>query len=580
MNGDVLNGDVVIGDPADAHPAGGLLDQGLLARARALAQASRRGLVAELEGLTGREPRAIVRALAAPFALPVMETAAMLSQAPAFDLLPLAQAMSRHCVLLRDGAGHLTGVLADPFDLDLQTWLGAHARATASRPLDLCLALQSDIQAYLSKQEESARAVDSLVGAAGEGRRDGKSAQVLSFASVSEAGSPAVKLVNSTLYDALKAGASDIHLESTATGLAVKYRVDGVLDHAATVGGVELAEHIVSRLKVLAELDIAERRIPQDGSFRVESGGRDIDLRVSIMPSIHGEDAVIRILDKRAMIESYGALTLEALGFDAPSLATLRTLAREAYGMLLVTGPTGSGKTTTLYAALTEIHTGREKIITIEDPVEYQLPGILQIPVNEKKGLTFAKGLRSILRHDPDKIMVGEIRDRETAEIAVQSALTGHLVLTTVHANNVFDVFGRFTHMGIDPYAFVSALNGIWAQRLIRMNCPHCAARYEPDPQELASVHLEREDVRNDVFMRGKGCGDCRGTGYRGRRSIAEILTLDDEIRELIVDKQPIRRIKAAAHASGTRSLRLAALDLVRRGATTIDEIKRVTLHA
>jgi general secretion pathway protein E len=557
-----------------------LLDPGLLARARALAQASRRGLVAELEGLSGREPRHIVRELAAPFGLPVMETAAMLALAPAFDLLPLAQAMSRHCVLLRDGAGRLSGVLADPFDLDLQTWLGAQARATPRNPLALSLALQSDIQAYLSKQEESARAVDSLVGGGGDARRDGKSAQVLSFASVSEAGSPAVKLVNSTLYDALKAGASDIHLESTATGLAVKYRVDGVLDHAATVGGVELAEHIISRLKVLAELDIAERRIPQDGSFRVESGGRDIDLRVSIMPSIHGEDAVIRILDKRAMIESYGALTLEALGFDAPSLATLRTLAQEAYGMLLVTGPTGSGKTTTLYAALTEIHNGREKIITIEDPVEYQLPGILQIPVNEKKGLTFAKGLRSILRHDPDKIMVGEIRDRETAEIAVQSALTGHLVLTTVHANNVFDVFGRFTHMGIDPYAFVSALNGIWAQRLIRMNCPHCAARYEPDAQELASVHLAIEDVGDYVFMRGKGCGDCRGTGYRGRRSIAEILTLNDEIRELIVDKQPIRRIKAAAQANGTRSLRLAALDLVRRGATTIDEIKRVTLHA
>ncbi|MCD2518905.1 GspE/PulE family protein [Massilia sp. G4R7] len=563
-----------------AQPADNLLDPGLLGRARALAAASRRGLVAELEGLTGREPRRIVRELAAPFGLPVMETAAMLALAPAFDLLPLAQAMSRHCVLLRDGAGRLSGVVADPFDLDLQTWLGAQARADARHPLPLCLALQSDIQAYLSKQEESARAVDSLVGGGGDARRDGKSAQVLSFASVSEAGSPAVKLVNSTLYDALKAGASDIHLESTAGGLSVKYRIDGVLDHAATVGGIELAEHIISRLKVLAELDIAERRIPQDGSFRVESGGRDIDLRVSIMPSIHGEDAVIRILDKRAMIESYGALTLEALGFDAPSLATLRTLAEEAYGMLLVTGPTGSGKTTTLYAALTEIHNGREKIITIEDPVEYQLPGILQIPVNEKKGLTFAKGLRSILRHDPDKIMVGEIRDRETAEIAVQSALTGHLVLTTVHANNVFDVFGRFTHMGIDPYAFVSALNGIWAQRLIRMNCPHCAARYAPDALELASVHLAPDEVGDYVFMRGKGCGDCRGTGYRGRRSIAEILTLNDEIRELIVDKQPIRRIKAAAQANGTRSLRLAALDLVRVGATTIDEIRRVTLHA
>ncbi len=557
-----------------------MIDAALLARARAQSLHTQRPLMAELEVLSGLDSRVIVRELAQPFGLSVMETAEMLSQLPAFDLLPLAHALARHCVLLRGAAGELTGVIADPFDLDLQTWLETQARATPAAPLRLRLALQSDIQAYLSKQEESARAVDTLVAGVSEGRRDGKTAAVLSFASVSEAASPAVKLVNSTLYDALKAGASDIHLESTAGGLAVKYRVDGVLDHATSVNGIEVAEHIISRLKVLAELDIAERRVPQDGSFRVESGGREIDLRVSIMPSIHGEDAVIRILDKRAMIEAYGSLTLEALGFDAASLVSLRTLAQEAYGMLLVTGPTGSGKTTTLYAALTEIHNGREKIITIEDPVEYQLPGILQIPVNEKKGLTFAKGLRSILRHDPDKIMVGEIRDRETAEIAVQSALTGHLVLTTVHANNVFDVFGRFTHMGIDPYAFVSALNGIWAQRLVRMNCPHCAAQYTPTDAELAAVNLERNDVHDYLFMQGKGCGDCRGTGYKGRRSIAEILTLNDEIRELIVDKRPIRQIKQAAYENGTRSLRLAALDLVKRGATTLTEIKRVTLHA
>jgi general secretion pathway protein E len=552
--------------PLDTNPDTAI-DADLLARARTQSRQTRHSLVEELQGLSGLEARQVARELATLFGLTVMETAEMFGQQPAFDRLPLAHAMARQCVLLRDAGGGMTGVIADPFDLDLQTWLQAQAGCTPANPLHLRLALQSDILAYLGKQEESARAVDTLVGDSGRGeggpgRREGRTASVLSFASVSEAASPAVKLVSSTLYDALKAGASDIHLESTPS---TRYLT---------------AEHIISRLKVLAELDIAERRIPQDGSFRVESGGREIDLRVSIMPSIHGEDAVIRILDKRAMVEAYGALTLEALGFDAPSLVTLRQLAQEAYGMLLVTGPTGSGKTTTLYAALTEIHNGREKIITIEDPVEYQLPGILQIPVNEKKGLTFAKGLRSILRHDPDKIMVGEIRDRETAEIAVQSALTGHLVLTTVHANNVFDVFGRFTHMGIDPYAFVSALNGIWAQRLIRMNCPHCAVGYAPSEAELASAHLNVDDVRDYGFMRGLGCGDCRGTGYKGRRSIAEILTLNDEIRELIVDKQPIRRIKAAAAANGTRSLRLAALDLVRRGATTIEEIRRVTLHA
>jgi general secretion pathway protein E len=556
-----------------------VIDMAILQQARALAQQSQRCVIVELEALTHADPRRLVQASAALFGLSVMETSEMLALSPAFELLPLSTSMQRHCVLLRGFEGQLIGVIADPFDEDLQTWLQAQADRQATDSLDIRLASQSDIQAYLSKLEESVRAVDNLVQSGAEGRRDGKTAAILSFASVSEAASPAVKLVNSTLYDALKAGASDIHLESTPGGLAVKYRVDGVLDHATTVNGSETAEQVISRLKVLAELDIAERRIPQDGSFRVESGGREIDLRVSIMPSIHGEDAVIRILDKRAMIEAYGALTLEALGFDAPSLIKLRSLAEEAYGMLLVTGPTGSGKTTTLYAALTEIHNGRDKIITIEDPVEYQLSGILQIPVNEKKGLTFAKGLRSILRHDPDKIMVGEIRDKETAEIAVQSALTGHLVLTTVHANNVFDVFGRFNHMGIDPYAFVSALNGIWAQRLIRLNCPRCAVPYVPSDADLARVDLQRADTGDYLFKQGAGCGDCRGTGYKGRRAIAEILTLNDKIREMVIEKRAIRQIKEAARKNGTRSLREAALELVKSGETTLVEIKRVTLH-
>jgi general secretion pathway protein E len=552
-----------------------VLDAALLQRARKQAQLSQRTMISELERLTGAGPRDLVLALAGEFGLQVVETAQMLALAPAFDRLPLSKAMQRHCVLLRDSAGQSIAVIADPFDTDLHTWL----ETRAGMPLLYRLALQADIQAYLSKQEESVRAVDNIVGSDAGEAHGGKTAAVLSFASLSEVASPAVKLVDSTLYDALKAGASDIHLESTAHGLAVKYRIDGVLDHAATAHGIEVAEQVISRLKVMAELDIAERRVPQDGSFRVEAGGREIDLRLSIMPSIHGEDAVIRILDKRAMIEAYGSLTPEALGFDAPSLTALRMLSQEPYGMLLVTGPTGSGKTTTLYAALTEIHNGRDKIITIEDPVEYQLPGILQIPVNEKKGLSFARGLRSILRHDPDKIMVGEIRDRETAEIAVQSALTGHLVLTTVHANNVYDVFGRFTHMGIDPYAFVSALNGIWAQRLVRLNCARCAAPHEPDDAELARVFLARADVAGYAFMQGKGCGDCRGTGYSKRRAIAEILILNDELRELIIDKRPIRQIKEAARRNGSRSLREAALALVSRGETTLEEIKRVTLH-
>jgi general secretion pathway protein E len=553
-----------------------VLDAELLSRARAVASATQRHLLVELEALTGTEPRQLLQALAQQLAMRVIETAEMLALQPAFDRVPLSRAMQRRCALLRESGGALVGVVSSPFDLDLQTWLTSQAGAA----IDVRLALPSDLQAYHIRMEESARAIDSLVTDSGQAQADGRTAQVLSFETVSEAASPAVKLVNSTLYDALKAGASDIHLESTASGLALKYRVDGVLDAAATINGVETAEQVISRLKVLAELDIAERRVPQDGSFRVAAGGRDIDLRVSIMPSIHGEDAVIRILDKRAMIEAYGSLTLEALGYDSESLASLRRLAEEPYGMLLVTGPTGSGKTTTLYAALTEIHNGRDKIITIEDPVEYQLPGILQIPVNEKKGLTFARGLRSILRHDPDKIMVGEIRDRETAEIAVQSALTGHLVLTTVHANNVFDVFGRFSHMGIDPYAFVSALNGIWAQRLLRVNCTHCAVPHVPSDGELARLGLTRAEVADFDFRQGAGCGDCRGTGYRGRRAIAEILILDDEIRDMVVEKQPIRLIKEAARKNGTRHLREVALALVKRGETTLAEVKRVTLNA
>ena len=557
------------------HAATALTSE-VLAKARAAANASHRGVVLELQELTGLDPRVLLGELAKTFGWAVLETADMLALSAAFDLLPLARAMQRHCALLRNAEGELIAVLNDPFDSDSQTWLESIARA----PVSFRLALQSDIAAYLSRQEESARALDNLSVAPTADSRVNSGPAVLSFASLSESASPAVKLLNSILYDALKAGASDVHIESTLGGLVVKYRVDGVLDLATSAQGQESAEQVISRLKVLSELDIAERRLPQDGSFRVAMAGRDIDLRVSIMPSIHGEDAVIRVLDKRAMIEAYGALTLEALGFDAASLQTLRQLVQEPYGMLLVTGPTGSGKTTTLYAAITEMHNGRDKIITIEDPVEYQIPGILQIPVNEKKGLSFAKGLRSILRHDPDKIMVGEIRDEETAEIAVQSALTGHLVLTTVHANNVFDVFGRFSHMGIDPYAFVSALNGIWAQRLVRINCAHCAAPHVPSDADLEQVQLTRNDLAGYRLRQGAGCGDCRGTGYKGRRSIAEILILTDEMREMIVERRPIRLIKEAARRNGTRSLREAALDLAKLGQTTLHEVKRVTQHA
>ena len=517
--------------------------------------------------------------LANRFEQPYWDSSRMQSMKPLFQSWSLGRAQQSHALLVASSGApdaEVYAVSTDPFDTDLIVQI-EHA---AGQYVKHVVAIPEDVHAYLNQQEALLRAVDSLSSEGAAVMVSSSRIEVLSLANLAEASSPAVKLVNSTLYDALRAGASDVHLESTPIGLTVKYRIDGVLDEITHAQGKSQTEQIISRLKVLADLDIAERRVPQDGSFQVRAQDRLIDLRVSIMPSVHGEDAVIRILDKQAMIEAHGKLSLDALGFDEHSLLTLRELMQSAYGMLLVTGPTGSGKTTTLYAALAETQTGRDKIITIEDPVEYQLPGVLQIPVNEKKGLTFAVGLRSILRHDPDKIMVGEIRDKETAEIAVQSALTGHLVFTTVHANNVFDVFGRFTHMGLDPYALVSALNGIWAQRLIRINCPNCQKPDTPDAAELARFSISDADYQRYDFQRGAGCGDCRGTGYKGRRAIAEVLKLDDELREMIVQRQPVRQVKEAAQRKGSSSLLASALSLVRQGCTTLEEVRRVTLSS
>jgi general secretion pathway protein E len=556
------------------------LDGPSLRRALEDARSLGRGLVQVLAQQLGLDERAALALLARRTSMPAIDVAQMLTLQPALARLPLVRAQQRGCVLLlppdANASAALLAVVPDPLDADLCQWLEAQAGAA----VEYRLALPEDIAACLARIEESVKAVDSMLADAQAVPQPGRAAEVLSLATASDAASPAVRLVSSTLYDALKAGASDIHMESTAQGLALRLRIDGVLHHALDVAGTALAEQAISRLKVLAELDIAERRVPQDGSFRVRTGERDIDLRVSVMPSVHGEDAVVRILDKQAMVAAHGALTLDALGFDTASLELLRRLVDQPHGMLLVTGPTGSGKTTTLYAAIAETHTGRDKIVTIEDPVEYQLPGVLQIPVNDRKGLSFARGLRSILRHDPDKIMVGEIRDRETAEIAVQSALTGHLVLSTVHANNVFDVFGRFAYMGIDPYAFVSALGGVWAQRLLRVVCPHCSEPQRPQTGELQRAGLAQADLSPFRFRAGRGCGHCRGTGYRGRKAIAEVLRLNDEIRELVVGRQPLRQIREAARRNGTCTLRDAALALVAAGETTLEEVRRVTLDA
>lgn len=389
--------------------------------------------------------------------------------------------------------------------------------------------------------------------------------------------SPIIRLVDTTIFTALQKRASDIHIETESDSVVVKYRIDGVLTLAMQPMAKEHHSTIITRIKVMSELDIAERRVPQDGRFRVKYSGRLIDFRVSIMPTIHGENAVLRVLDKESMSEKFRNLVLDVVGFDEEDLRKFRRYILEPYGMVLVTGPTGSGKTTTLYAALNEIKTDEDKIITIEDPVEYQIHGITQIPVNEKKGLTFARGLRSILRHDPDKIMVGEIRDQETAQIAINSALTGHLVFTTVHANNVVDVLGRFLNMGVEPYNFVSALNCVLAQRLVRMICTHCKTPVRYSDQELENFGLDPATWRDVRFYDGPGCIECGGTGYHGRTAIHELLDLSDRIRELILEKRPSSEIRKAAHEEGMKFLRDSALARVRAGVTTMKEINKVT---
>jgi len=389
--------------------------------------------------------------------------------------------------------------------------------------------------------------------------------------------SPVVRLVDTVIFTALERRASDIHIEARDVEVVVKYRIDGVLQYAMPPIAKEWHSTILSRIKVMSELDIAERRVPQDGRFRVRYKGRFIDFRVSIMPSIHGEDAVLRVLDKETLSEKFHTLSLDVVGFSEEDVRKFRRYIREPYGMVLVTGPTGSGKTTTLYAAINEIKTDEDKIITIEDPVEYQIRGITQIPVNEKKGLTFARGLRSILRHDPDKIMVGEIRDQETAQIAIQSALTGHLVFTTVHANNVTDVIGRFINMGVEPYNFVSALNCILAQRLVRVVCESCTKWVHYPPEVLGEAGLDPKEWGQVPFAEGAGCLECSGSGFHGRTAICELLDLSDHIREMIIDRRPTSEIKRAAREEGMCFLRASGLAKVRAGATTLREINKVT---
>lgn len=489
--------------------------------------------------------------------------------------IPL-ELMLRHGVIPYEIKGdRLVLAVSDPTDILLIDEL----ELILSRNLLLVVAAKKGIERVLKIFESSGGLVRDvsagmelqLVKETDEGE------EVLSREKISDEMSPIVRLVDSTILDALGQRASDIHIESTRQGLEIKYRIDGVLYRAATPLDMKFQNAVISRLKVMSELDISEKRIPQDGRFKLKIKGRFIDFRISIIPSIFGEDAVIRILDKESISSEMENLSLDSIGLHADELARLRKMIREPYGMVLVTGPTGSGKTTTLYASLTEINSDEEKIITIEDPVEYNLAGIVQIPVNEKKGLTFARGLRSILRHDPDKIMVGEIRDEETAQIAIQSALTGHLVFTTVHANNAFDVIGRFLHMNLEPYNFVSSLNCILAQRLVRKICEKCKRDVKYSKEVLDEAHIDAHKYKEHSFYEGKGCVECNYTGYRGRSAIIELIDLTDDLREMILAKHSTARLKKAAAEKGTIFLRDAAIQKLLAGETTLKEINRVT---
>ncbi|HSM86902.1 MAG TPA: GspE/PulE family protein [Candidatus Limnocylindrales bacterium] len=495
-----------------------------------------------------------------------------------FKTVPVDLMFRYSFVPLEENDGALWIAIADPSKLMMIDEISL----LLNRRIKTKVATLSQINDILKKTEQSQRVLEE----ASEGFvldvvRDEESAgdenitidRITAEADVS----PIIRLVDTTIFTALQKRASDIHIETESDSVVVKYRIDGVLQQAMQPMAKEHHSTIITRVKVMSELDIAERRVPQDGRFRVKYNNRLIDFRVSIMPTIHGENAVLRVLDKESMSEKFRNLVLDVVGFDEDDLRKFRRYIAEPYGMVLVTGPTGSGKTTTLYAALNEIKTEEDKIITIEDPVEYQIHGITQIPVNEKKGLTFARGLRSILRHDPDKIMVGEIRDQETAQIAINSALTGHLVFTTVHANNVVDVLGRFLNMGVEPYNFVSALNCVLAQRLVRTICQHCKTQVSYSDAELEDNGLNPQEWQTVKFYEGPGCIECAGTGYHGRTAIHELLDLSDRVRELILEKRPSSEIRKAAHEEGMKFLRESALARVRAGLTTMKEINKVT---
>ncbi len=495
-----------------------------------------------------------------------------------FHSIPVDLMFRYNFVPIAEANGLLEIALADPRKVSLIDELSV----LVGKKLRVKVATLTQISDLLKKTEQSQRVLEEVtegftLDVVGDEDSADETLSIDRLAAGDANIAPVIKLVDTTIFSALERRASDIHIETRDQEEAIKYRIDGVLHYAMQPISKDWHSSIISRIKVMSELDIAERRVPQDGRFRVRYKTRLIDFRVSIMPTIHGEDAVLRVLDKESMSEKFSQLSLDVVGFADADLVKFRRYIKEPYGMVLVTGPTGSGKTTTLYAALSEIKNDEDKIITIEDPVEYQIKGITQIPVNEKKGLTFARGLRSILRHDPDKVMVGEIRDQETAQIAINAALTGHLVFTTVHANNVVDVLGRFLNMGVEPYNFVSALNCILAQRLVRVICTHCKKLATHSDAYLLESGLKPEEWRHVAFYEGAGCFECGGTGFRGRSAIHELLDLSEKIRELILERRPASEIRRAAREEGMTFLRESALEKARTGITTLKEINKVT---
>jgi type IV pilus assembly protein PilB len=521
--------------------------------------------------------RDVARKLAERYRCPFIELREQRIDPELFRSIPAEMMFRYKFVPLEARENTLIVAMADPSQLQLTDELSL----LLGKRLQIKVATARQIDDLLKRTEQSQRVLDQAT----EGftlqvvdEEDDSDENISMDKLTRDSGvSPVVRLVDTVIFTSLERRASDIHIETRNSEVVVKYRIDGVLQYAMQPLAKEWHATILSRIKVMSELDIAERRVPQDGRFRVRYKGRFVDFRVSIMPSVHGEDAVLRVLDKETLSEKFRNLTLDVTGLDEENKARFRRYIHEPYGMVLVTGPTGSGKTTTLYAAINEIKNDEDKIITIEDPVEYQVRGITQIPVNEKKGLTFARGLRSILRHDPDKIMVGEIRDMETAQIAINSALTGHLVFTTVHANNVTDVIGRFINMGVEPYNFVSALNCIMAQRLVRTICENCKKQVHYAPEVLKESALDPEVWSKVAFYEGTGCLECSGSGYRGRSAITELLDLSDRIREMIINRRPTSEIKRAAREEGMLFLRDAGLSKIREGVTTLREINKVT---